>query len=620
MHRWADPGAASGGHGDGTGLSSDDRDDGTGTSTGGHHTTGSTRTRRQFLTGVGAVAAAGLAGCNEGESASDIVGSSDVFGHAFPYTPSSVNLNPWPGGSYPYDFYTLVFEPKTLWVPGEGHRLTDLVTDLTVEGTTATVTFSDEFRWWNGDPVTARDQWVYERIQSAAADDERPEVELLDEYTLRYEFDAELARPVVLSHVGGEPLHTADWLFEQWVDRFERASTASAHEDVVDELHETRIPLERALDEGFGNGPYELTEVSLNRLMLERFENHPRADAVEIPRLWLPVLQTSAREAYVADGKIDGGRGRLDQIQGDPAGFVEELDNYQSTNGTKLVFHWDHPDLQHRAVRDAIQAAVPVDQVVETGGFGDATAVQTGLAAPARRRWLGEDLSGYRSRPIAADAERASELMRSVGYTREGEDWRRPDGTKASIRLRTPIWENWKFAADVVHQSLSTFGFDVDYRQIPDTQVVADVREFNFDVMLWPSDARAFTTYDVTSPLAATIGYGVTDSGTETSIHGKPVTVSLPGREEPIDLFEEWQRLRTAPDERAVRGSVATFARWWNHALPDVQLATQRTAVWGNTRDFDWPDAEGATYRRLGSGDRPEYTLLNRGQVVGADD
>jgi peptide/nickel transport system substrate-binding protein len=581
---------------------------------------GSTPTRRQFLTGVGAVAATGLAGCSDADGESDIVGSSDVFGHAFPYTPSSVNLNPWPGGSYPYDFYTLVYEPKSVWVPGEGRRLTDLVTDLTVERRTATVTFSDEFRWWNGEPVTARDQWVYERIQSATADEDRPAVELVDEYTLRYEFDAELARPMVLSHVGGEPIHTADWLFEEWVDRFEQASTASAHEDVVDELHESRIPLEQALDEGFGNGPYELTEASLNRVMLERFEDHPRAGAIDIPRLWLPVLQTSARDAFVADGKIDGGRGRLAEVDGNPAAFVEELDNYQSTNGTKLVFHWDHPDLRHRAVRDAIQAAIPVDQVVETGGFGDEVAVQTGLSAPSRGRWLGEDRSAFRSRPVAADTDRASELMRSVGYTREGEDWRRPDGTKASIRLRTPIWQNWKFAADVVDQALSTFGFDVDYRQLPDTQVVADVRRFNFDVMLWPSDARAYRTYDVTSPLAATIGYGITDSGTETSIHGKPVSVSLPDRDEPVDLYEEWQRLRTAPDGATARESIATFAHWWNHALPDVQLATQRTAVWGNTRDFDWPEADGATYRRLGPGDRPEFTLLNRGQVVGSDD
>jgi len=618
MRRWSVSGSSSEHHEEPTGSRSSGHDDETVQPSDGGD--GSGPTRRQILAGVGALAAGGLAGCAEGGSASEIVHSSDVFGHAFPYNTSSVNLNPWPGGSYPYDFYTLVYEPKSVWVPGDGRRLTDLVTDFTLDGTTATITFSDEFQWWNGDPVTARDQWVYERIQSATAERDRPAVDLVDEYTLRYEFDAELARPVVLSHVAGEPMRTADWLFEPWIDRFERASTASAHEDVVERLHESRVSLDQAVEEGFGNGPYELTEASLNRMLLERFEEHPRAGAIEIPRLWLPVLQQSAREAFVADGKIDGGRGRIDEIDGDLAAFVEELDNYQSTNGTKLVFHWDHPDLRHRAVRDAIQAAIPVDQVVETGGFGDETVVQTGLAAPERRRWIGEDTPELRSRPIEADTERASELLRSVGYTREGEDWRRPDGTKASIRFRTPIWQNWKFAADVVDQALSTFGFDVDYRQLPDTQLVADVRKFNFDVMLWPSDARAYNAFDVTSPLATTIGYGVTDTETETSIHGKPVTVSVPDRDEQVDLYEEWQRLRTAPDEATARESIATFARWWNHALPDVQLATQRTAVWGNTRDFDWPEADGATYRRLGPGDRPEFTLLNRGQVVGASD
>lgn len=574
--------------------------------------------RRRFLAAAGTASAGVLAGCGTDEG--DVVHSRTVFGHALSHAPESVQLNPWPGTSYPYDFYTLLYEPLSLWVPGEGRRLTDVVADLTHGGGTATLTLNEEFSWWNGDPVTARDRWVYERLQSAVGEDERPAVEQVDEYTLRYEFDGEPAEPVVTSHVAGDTVNTAAWLFERWVDRFDAVSTDSAHGDLVEEFHEWRIPLERAMDEGFGNGPYELSEVSLARVMLEAYPDHPRAADISVPRLWFPVLQSGAREDFIVDGRIDGGRGRLSQLGETPPDFIEQFDTFQTTNGTKLVLHWDHPDLSRRAVREAILAVVSLEQVVDVGNFGDVKAVQTGLAEPAERQWLGDHVDEFRRRPVEADVERGVELMQSADYSRDGTGkWRRPDDGRVRIRLRSPIWSAWKFAAEVVRDALTSFGFEVNYSQIPDNRLISDVREYAFDAMLWPSDARAHAVYDVTSDFASTLGYGVTDPETETGLHDKPVTVTLESGET-VNLVEAWERLRTADDDAATRTAVATFARWWNEALPDLQLATQVSAVWGNTRDYDWPAADGTTYRAAGPGDRPEYRLLTRGLVEPADD
>jgi len=575
--------------------------------------------RRRFLGGVAAAVAGGFAGCNA--DGYDIVDSTDTFGHAFPYDPKSLNLNPWPSAAYPLQFYTMLFEPLTVRAPGDGYVLTDVVEGLESEGSTATLRLSGEYTWWNGEPVTARDQWVYERLQSAVSPEPRPAVELVDEHTLAYEFDGPRARPLIYSTVAADAVNTAAWLFEQWVDRFDAAGTDTAHEEVRDRLHEWQISLERSIDEGFGNTPYRLVESSVNRVMMEPFEDHPRAADLDIPQLWFPVLQNESRAEFITRGRVDGGRGLLSSVKGeaDAPAFMEQLDSYQTTNGAKLALDWRNPHLGRLEVRRAILAAAPLPQVVEVGGFGDTKRVQTGLAEPADERWLG-DLEAFRTHPVESDLERAAEHMRAAGYERAGGgDWRGPDGEKVRFRLRSPLWEDWKFAARPIVSILDDFGFKVDFNQIANSRLIADVESHNFDAILWPSDARPFRTYDVSATSSWTIGYGVTDPDAERSEQGKPVEVEVPGRSGTVNLVEEWQRLRSATDESIQREAVRTFARWWNEALPDIQIATQVTGVWGNTRDFDWPAADGNTYRLSGPDDHPEFRLLNHGLVRSGD-
>lgn len=578
-------------------------------------------TRRQLLAGAGALALSGLAGCSADPD--DVKHATDVFGHAFSYATESVQLNPWLSGSYPWNFYTMLFEVQSVQRPGGERRLGDVVEDVAIDGRTATVTYSDEFSWWNGEPVTARDQWVYERIQSAVSDEDRPSATLGDEYTLVYEFDRPLAEPLVLSHVVGGAVNTPAWLFEQWVDRLEAASTATAREDVVSALHEWRVSLEDAVERGIGCGPYELVEASMNRLMLERFDDHPRADAISIPRLWFPVVESVSVDKFIEQGTLDGGSGLLAGRKGSAADNIEQIARYRTTGGTKLALDWRNAHLGRLAVRRAILAALPLDDVVDVGGFGEATTRQTGLAAPAERRWLGDDvLADLREYPVEADTERAAEYMRSAGYARDDGDWYDPDGESVWFRLRTPMWSDWKASAELVDQALTEFGFDVDFSQIPAPRLVNDVDTHNFDVLLWPSDGNPHTLYDVTATGATALGYGVTDPATETSVHGKPVEVTIPAAgdegERTVNLVDQWRRLGGQSDRETTADAVATFARWWNYALPDIHVATSVSGTWGNTRDFEWVGDDEA-YRTAGPENQSAIHAITHGLVRPGD-
>jgi peptide/nickel transport system substrate-binding protein len=569
-------------------------------------------TRRRLLAACASgVALGSLAGCVEGDGG--IADSPTVFGHGFPSLPQQTQLNPW-AGNYPHNLYTLLFEPATLSTPRGGHRLSDLLESVTIEGTTVTVEYSDEYTWWNGKPVTARDRWVGHRIDSYIAG-ETPNATLVDEYTLRYELDRPLNRQLVLYRVVTDALNTAAGLFEPWLERLEDATTQSARNDVIKRLHGWELSLDEANEKGFGCGPYEFGEVSPNRLILEQYEDHPRADDISIPRLWFPVTQGERSDELIAQGDLDGDRGLLSEKKIETPTHIEQLARYPTVGGTKLVLNWRNDHLAHRRVRRALLCALPIDTIVSSAGWGKPTTLQTGMTRPPARRWLDESTRNQLQQyPIESDTEQAETLMRDAGYIRQNGRWYGPAG-EVTFRLRTPLWSAWASSAQIIEQSLDSFGFDVSAVQTSDASFRAVAQRDEYDLLLWWTTGRPYIAYDVTDTNPATLGYGISDSSIETAPQPVKPSIQTPDGERTIDLLEQWRRIERSTPERETRAATSLFARWWNYDLPDILLATEHSGVWGNTRDFAWP-SDDATYKIAGPANHPEYHLLRTGQIA----
>lgn len=572
-------------------------------------------TRRRLLAASGGISLSALAGCTEvGGGNGGVVDSSTVFGHGFPSLPGQTQLNPW-AGNYPYNLYTLLFEPATVSTPRGGHRLSDLLERVTIDGTTVTVEYSDEYTWWNGEPVTARDRWVGHRIHSYVAD-ETPRTTLVDEYTLRYELDHPLSRQLVLSEIVVDAIDTAAWLFEPWLERLEDATTRSAREDIIKRLHRWELSLEEANEKGFGCGPYEFSEVSPNRLILKQFEKHPRADDVSIQKIWLPVTQGFRSGELLGQGDLDGGQGLLANRKVDTPSYIEQLARYPTVGGTKLVLNWRNDHLARRRVRRALLCVLPIDTIVSSAEWGEPPTIQTGMTRPPEQRWLDETERDRLQRyPVEADTKRAATLMRETGYYRHEGRWHDADGKEVTFRLRTPLWSAWASSAQMIEQSLNSFGFSVSVLQTSDASFRAVTQREEYDLLLWWTTGRPYVAYDVTDTNPATLGYGLTNQSSDTG--GKPVrpSVPTPDGERTIDLREQWRRIERPSPERETQETVSLFARWWNYDLPDILLATQHSGVWGNTRDFTWPADDDPVYRISGPANRPEYHLLRTGRV-----
>lgn len=596
---------------------------------------------RRELLAAGTAALASTAGCALDD---DVSGSPTTSDHGAPFAyplrapHETTQFNPWLSG-YPHDVQPLFYAYRSVYRHGRGRRFEHLVDSVAIDGSTATVRYSDEYRWWNGEPVTARDDYVRLRLQELVREHRRNtkagqrggrsaagfdfEVEQVDEYALEYEFAEALNPRLVRDVVAGGAVTTAARLFEEWVERFESASTADERSAVMTEFRERTIPFEEMMDRGFGCGPFEPTALLEPRVECELFEQHPDADDIGIERVHLPVARGVRDRQMLLQGDLDAGQRTLSDLGSAVPSFVEQLDRYRLDSGLKLLCHWRGP-LADRRVRWALAAAIPFEDLAENSQLGEPVRRQTGMGTPAEERWLSDTTRDRLwDHPTSAAPERAAEYLRAAGFERSGDHWRDANGDPIEFRFQIPTFETWTAAARTIGESLRSLGIRVRITPAELGTFFSNVTDGIYDIALWWHAGGPFDVYDVTASDRHRLGYGVDDSSRETSPRGKPVAPRVPERVsgpenssgDRLDLVSQWEALRSAPTDARVREAVDPFARWWNFDLPDVQLVDDVAAIWGNTRDYAWPASGDPALRTYGPSNRPELHALVTGAV-----
>lgn len=598
-------------------------------------------TRRGLLL-AGAASLGSTAGCALRDSDATDGPAPGAPDAAFTYPLRSphetTQFNPWSPG-YPRDVSTLFYAYRSVYRHGDGRRFDHVIDAVEIDGETVTVRYSDQYRWWNGEPVTARDDYVHLRIQELIRDytrdsPDRPsgsrpddqydfEVALVDEYTLEYEFqetlNPRLARGVVASGV----VNTAAWLFSEWITRLEDASTAEERNTVLTALREWTIPFEEMVDRGFGCGPFEPTRLLEPRVECELFDQHPYADVIDVDRVHLPVARGTRARQMLVEGQLDAGQRTLTDLGPSVPSYIEQLDRYRLANGTKLLLNWRGP-LADRRVRWAIAAAIPFGDLAANSGLGEPVTTQTGMGTPADDRWLlQETRHRLYDHPIEAAPELAARHLAAAGYAQVDDSWRDADDNPIELRLSTPMLDSWTAAARTIGESLRAIGIEVRHAPVEFNTFFSSVNDGVFDMALWWNAGTPFEVYDVTNRHFDHLGYGIDEPSRDRSALGKPVAPRVPttvsGPEatdgDRYNLVSRWRTLRSTPTDARVREAVAPFARWWNYDLPDIQLVDDVAAIWGNTRAFVWPETGDPALRTYGPHTRPELYALQTGAV-----
>ncbi|UWQ35472.1 twin-arginine translocation signal domain-containing protein (plasmid) [Leisingera sp. M527] len=168
----------------------------------------------------------------------------------------------------------------------------------------------------------------------------------------------------------------------------------------------------------------------------------PAWDTIEI----LPIDDENTAEIAFEAGELDFTRVSLGSVQryrdGVPNGGT--LLEYPSLYYTWLGMNLDHPKLQNKKLRQAIQHAIDVPSVLEAAYFG-AVDPSTGIIAPG--------LAGNRPQslvPPQADFAKAAELLADSGET------------NVTLKLDTLNKTTFTTAAQVIQATLAQIGITVE--------------------------------------------------------------------------------------------------------------------------------------------------------------
>lgn len=560
---------------------------------------------------------AGCGGDNPGEQGTPPESTDREFVTTEFNTIRNNNFNPydnlyWPNQSVYYLFGNL------LHLSQKNNELVPAVaTGMERDGTTVTVNLDDRYTWHDGDPVTAEDvvaQYtldllVERRNWQRAFED----VRAADEHTVEIEV-AEGTNDLVLEDfILNTTVATKPSVYEQWLPE-DGSRGQGAYDDVGPaQLTQMRgslrsfdvtVPFDQEPeDDGRGRvvgcGPWKLVEKGERIMTFEVYEDHPHAENINFPRVKFEEFTTNENryQALLSDN-LSG----LDLVvtqtvwEQIPDHYVKYI--FNRWLGMGLAFSAKaFPDPR---VRRALAFAMDKDTIVANSGIADElvsvhdfdSALYAG--ADAHAEYFGDDLVDQLTK-YDQNTERAAELLRAAGWSRDGGQWFDANDERVSVTINTAVtWPEWGNMAGTAAQHLTDFGIEANHAaQELVVYYGQTMPQVDYEIAAWwCGGARNFPWF----------AYNVIWNGlqTVTDDHGHPAQHEVPmpvgnpqGNTETVDidqLLTDLAQKRTGSDEHQ---RVARKLAWsYNQLLPVYCLNENKGLASLDGRNWTAPDPD----------------------------
>jgi peptide/nickel transport system substrate-binding protein len=577
-------------------------------------------TRRTWLKSAAAVAgASALAGCGGngggggGEEQYDYnVPEEDVdktFVTSEFTSLTNINFNPYDALNHPnqsgyYLFNQLSDETKVRQDDGSLTRkhFPNLQKDWTRDGDVYTIEIDDRYTWHNGDPVTADDVAVRFTLDLLA--DRRTwerafeDVHVEDEYTLVVELKEDTHDYVVKDFIEATFINTHPDVYSEFLPD-DGSRGKAAYEDLASFERTTMkgnllgmkatVPMGEGTEGEkpvIGHGPFKLKAIDNQRMVFERFDDHPLADQLNFKEVKFEEYTTNqARYQALLGDNFSGLDLTLTQTVWDQLGDHYRKYRYKRKLGHGLAMNYEQfPD--HR-VRQAIAYAIDKEQVVRNSGLArelqqphtDDTAVYANDSL--KRGYFGEGFIENQLTQYDQDTERATELLEAAGYSLDDGKWYTPEGERFSVTIKVPpTWTEFVNMVQTEVQDLNDFGIDADFKT--EELVVyygQTMIQVDYDMAhWWVGGARAFPWY----------GYSTVWNARQTIAddHNHPVTYEeVPG---PIGEHNGDDTFSVSPVRRDTSRSGGSSPGPTTRCCPST----------ASTRRRAWPASTSGTGRR----------------------
>jgi peptide/nickel transport system substrate-binding protein len=382
---------------------------------------------------------------------------------------SNLHVNMYSPTKTSGDLANLLFDPTAWYNRRSADFVSNIITDWDFGGDPYTVTVSEDYTWHNGEPVTAEDVAVGYKLdigtQGPPADfiDGIDAVQVVDDTTVEMTPKKSVGANIAAYGLLPGDLNTPRTEYTQFVESFADAST----EDEKKEARKSLINWKWNLDDAYGNGPFELTKVGDITYSMELFEDHPFADEFNFSNY--EIEQANEEQAFQAAkaGKLDGIQAGMTKtmvnnlkekgwtLKGQPWGFGFFLNvNYQ-----KL------PAFRDRRVRWAVNYAINKELATKDSIQYRPVKRPTGMIQTWNgNAWKILDVDPETFISYEQDQEKAANLLREAGLSKENGSWVTSDGKPLNlgkipfISKYAPVVNMWR---SVIAQ-LNEFGIKAE--------------------------------------------------------------------------------------------------------------------------------------------------------------
>lgn len=598
--------------------------------------------RRGLLTASSAAVASGLAGCMGGKkdkAKSDV--KDETIDTWIERLPTRMTWNPW-ATNYPWTTSWLVCEGVVRFF-ADGSVKTTMLDDWSydADNQVTTIKFSKDWHWWNGNPVKAADKYYFEelaRLMDPEGSDLK-KLEMPDDYTLK-RYHKEPQNPQLLKYSLGGYLGTNvrgyRETYKPWVEKFQDVSKQSERESLKEQLgKEVKIPTKDLIDKGLGTGAFKLTKADSQKMVFEKFDKHPYADEINIPKLQLNVAKSQSLAQRIKSDKLDVGFGLRSEWIDDGIGpeYIKNVGVYRDTFMKKLNFGLIGKASEHlrkRQVRQAIACAIDTKKLITNiGGKNYTMPTQSGLPPAIGKKWVGEDqLSKYIEYPVESDTDRAAKLMRDAGYSKKGGTWK--DSNGKAITLEFAVETRFATHGKTLKDQLQQAGFKVNFLTLSANNFSSKYSDTpTFDMTIDEHGALTAHPYYYFRP-DHQFGNELGESGavkrwleqgkSRSQFNGTELKPEIPkkvgakdlsGATEKINLFEMTQKWKSAQTKQENRRLARKYSWYWNFHMPQIDLYQSASGSWGDTKNYTFQNTDSKNWKAY----RACYYNLKRGNI-----
>ncbi|NIK21938.1 ABC transporter substrate-binding protein [Paenibacillus lupini] len=486
---------------------------------------------------------------------------------------------------------------------------------------TTTVHLQRNVKWHDGEAFTSKDVWGYYRLNNGAEVTKYlTSIDTPDDYTIVFHWMnpapyPELRKLLLAQDLQGQiPYHIykkyvdkADALLQEAKPLTDKSKDGPFNLDITEELSKkialnwnefTRsgpaIPV--------GTGPYKFEKVTTTDMLIDKFEDYWRPDAVHFDKIWIKnVPELSAQYALVKAGK-------LDWYDGTPPKDILESLLKQNKNllhyrmydpaSVGLMYNIRNKPFDNVKFRQAMTYVLDKTKLREIGNYYGKEYPKismTGVMPSSLDKEIDASVLDQMT-DYTTNLDKAAELLKEIGW-KKGSDgqWRDPDGKVPSFIIGAPNnWAPGVNSAQIAAEQFSKFGIPTKLKAVDSTIYFANADKGQYDMSMdwvdiswgfqnpWSSMRVLFWQGTKTK-----VGFSNIKKKDEkgNEIDTGKLDLKLPGIDGKIyDIDKEMKRFPYVQDEQERRQIIDNLAWIANENCWGVNFFQNATGAWINTK------------------------------------